>query len=94
MAIVTVSFSLDTEKDKRILRWLEGIEKQERWGKSKAIRKALYVYLGQNGVSHRDILNAIEDLKRCGVAVAAQDDDKPPSDVPADVLENLNGLGL
>jgi hypothetical protein len=91
MAKIHVSFTLDSQEDKRLVRWLDGLPKGE---KSAAIREALAAHLGQNGVSHRDILDAIEDLKRCGVAVVAQDDDKPQSDVPADVLENLNGLGL
>lgn len=91
MAIITVSFTLDDKKHKRLARWLDGLPKGE---KSAAIREALAAYLGQNGVSNRDILDAIEDLKRCGVAVSSGDEEKPQSDVPADVLENLNGLGL
>jgi len=91
MAIITVSFTLDDKKHKRLARWLDGLPKGE---KSAAIREALAEHLGQNGVTNRDILEAIEDLKRCGVAIAVQDDDKPRSDVPADVLETLDSLGL
>ena len=91
MARQVMTFSLDTEEDKRIVRWLESLPKR---GRSEAIRKALAAYLGHNGITLRDIYEAIQDLKRCGVAVASQDDSKPQSDVPADVLENLGRLGL
>jgi hypothetical protein len=65
------------------------------WGeKARAKREALASHLGQSGITLRDIYNEIQDLKRCGLAVASQDDTKPQSDVPADVLENLGKLGL
>jgi len=91
MAKITVTFSLDSERDKRILRWLEGLPKRK---KSEAIREALTAHLGQNGITLQDIYEAIMDLKRSGLAVAPQDDTKPQSDVPADVLDNLGRLGL
>jgi hypothetical protein len=91
MAKVTVTFSLDSERDKRILRWLEGLPKRK---KSEAIREVLTAHLGQNSITLQDIYEAIMDLKRSGLAVASQDDTKPQSDVPADVLDNLSKLGL
>jgi hypothetical protein len=91
MAKITVTFSLDSERDKRILRWLEGLPKRK---KSEAIREVLTAHLGQNGITLQDIYEAIMDLKRSGLAVAPQDDSRPQSDVPADVLDNLNKLGL
>jgi hypothetical protein len=91
MATVTYSFTLDTERDKRLYRWLEGLSKGE---KSRAIREALAAHLGQNGITLRDIYEAIQELKRCGVAVASKDDREPQADIPADVLENLSKLGL
>ena len=91
MAKVTVTFSLDSERDKRILRWLEGLPKRK---KSEAIREVLTAHLGQNGITLQDIYEAIMDLKRSGLAVAPHGDSRPQSDVPADVLENLSKLGL
>jgi hypothetical protein len=91
MAKITVTFSLDSERDKRILRWLEGLPKRK---KSEAIREVLAAHLGQNGITLQDIYEAVMDLKRSGLAVASQDDSRPQSDVPADVLDNLNKLGL
>ena len=91
MAKVTVTFSLDSERDKRILRWLEGLPKRK---KSEAIREALTAHLDKNGITLRDIYEAVMDLRRSGLAVASQDDSRPQSDVPADVLDNLSKLGL
>ena len=91
MAKITVTFSLDSERDKRILRWLEGLPKRK---KSEAIREALAAHLGQNGITLQDVYEAVMDLKRSGLAVASQDDSRPQSDVPADVLDNLSNLGL
>jgi hypothetical protein len=88
---MTVTFSLDTERDKRLVRWLEGLPKR---GRSEAIREALTAHLGQSGITLRDIYEAIQDLKRCGVAVVPQDDREPQANIPADVLENLSKLGL
>ena len=91
MGKLMVTFALDTEKDKRISRWLDGIPKGD---KSAAIREALAAQLGQNGITLRDIYEAIQDLKRGSVVVAQTPDAEPQSDVPADVLENLGKLGL
>lgn len=92
MAKMTVCFTLDPERDKRIVRWLDGLPKR---GKSEAIRDALAVHLGQSEPTHQDILDAIEDLKRCGVAVASQDSGEHDDDPAlAEALENLANLGL
>lgn len=89
MAKMTVTFSLDTERDKRLVRWLDNLPEG---GRSAAIREALAAHLGQNGVTLRDIYEAIQELRQVGVAVRAQADE--PQVVPADVLENLSKLGL
>ena len=91
MAKVTISFTLDDNKDKRLLRWLESLPKR---GRSEAIREVLTAHLGQSGITLQDIYEAVMDLKRSGLAVASQDDSGPQSDVPADVLDNLSKLGL
>ncbi len=91
MASVTFSFVLDTERDKRLIRWLEGLPKR---GRSRAIREVLGAHLGQNGVTLRDIYEAIQDLGRCSIAVASAPGNEPGADVPPDVLKNLSKLGL
>jgi len=91
MAKVTISFTLDDNKDKRLLRWLESLPKR---GRSEAIREVLTAHLDHNSITLQDIYEAIMDLKRSGLAVTPQDDSRPQSDVPADVLDNLSKLGL
>ena len=91
MAKITVTFSLDSERDKRILRWLEGLPKRK---KSEAIREALTAHLGQNGITLRDIYEAVMDLRRSGLVVVSQDDSGPQPNIPPDVLDNLGKLGL
>ena len=96
MATVTVSFSYDTEKHRRLHRWLESLPSR---GKSEALRCRLLDSLGQSqgDVTNRDILDAIERLERRGVAVAQPEkttdlqEDDPEL---AAALENLKGLGL
>ncbi len=61
MARVVMSFALDSQKDKRILRYLEGLPRGE---KSKAIRDALHAHLGSGGVTLGDVYQAVKDLER------------------------------
>jgi hypothetical protein len=92
MATVTVTFSYDSDEHKRLHRWIEGLPKR---GRSEAIRNALADHLGQDDVTHRDILNAIERLEWCGVAMAAQEETDSQEDPElAEALENLSKLGL
>ena len=90
MAKMTISFTLDTERDRRIVRWYESLPKR---GKSEAIRKAIHAYLGKGGITLGDIYEAIQDLRRSGLVVA-QASEPQQADVPADVLEKLGQLGL
>lgn len=97
MASVTYSFSLDAQKDRRIIRWLDGLPRGE---KSKAIRDALDAHLGGAGVTLGDVYQAIKDLERrvgggfvlvqAGQAGSGQ----AFTEEPADVAANLDGLGL
>lgn len=91
MAKITISFSLDAERDKRLARWLNSLPRGER---SKAIREALAAHLGQGGITIADVYEAIQELKRGGLTVARQGQEGAESDVPADVLRNLSKLGL
>jgi hypothetical protein len=92
MAKIHVSFTLDSETDKQLVRWLDGLPKG---GRSKAIREVLAAHLDQNNVTHLDILNAIERLERRGVAVVSQEEPDAQDDPElAEALENLSKLGL
>lgn len=91
MAKQLVTFSLDPERDRRIVRWLEGLPKRER---SKAIRDALHTYLGKGGITLGDIYEAIQELKQSGIVVTQAPNFAPQADIPADVLERLDKLGL
>ena len=61
MARVVMSFALDSQKDRRILRYLEGLPRGE---KSQAIRDALDAHLGGGGVTLGDVYQAVKDLER------------------------------
>ena len=91
MARQTITFVLDTGRDRDILHWLEGQE-----NKSAAIREAIRAHLGRSGITLADVYKAIQDLKRCrwmpgpgtqAPAVAA-------SDEPPDVAAALDSLGI
>jgi len=96
MAKVTISLTLDDERDKRILRW---IKSQPKKGKSKAIRDAITAYLDQSGITLQDIYNEIQDLKRYRVAVVAMEQQGQPLSeeerrVSSRALDNLSKIGL
>jgi hypothetical protein len=59
MARQTITFVLDTVRDRDILHWLEGQE-----NKSAAIREAIRAHLGRSGITLADVYEAIQDLKR------------------------------
>lgn len=92
MGRVIVSFSLDTEEDRDILRWLE---RQE--SKSAAIREALRAHL-LGGVTLGDVYQAVKDLERLirsGVVVAAgrPADPQGEPEEPPDLAAALDALG-
>jgi hypothetical protein len=98
MARVVMSFTLDSQTDRRILHYLEGLPRGE---KSKAIRDALHAHLGGGSVTLRDVLQAVNDLENrlgsCFVSAQAGNlggASQTPVDEPADVAANLDGLGL
>lgn len=98
MARIVMSFTLDSQKDVRILRYLEGLPRGER---SKAIRDALHAHVGGGGVTLSDVLQAIKDLEyklgNCFVSAqggSAAGVSQTFADEPADVAANLDGLGL
>ena len=91
MARQTITFVLDTERDRDILRWLEG-----QANKSAAIREAIRANLGRGDITLAHIYEAIQDLKRCGWMSGLQ----APSHItvasaePPDVAAALDNLGL
>jgi hypothetical protein len=91
MARQTVTFVLDTVRDRDILFWLD---RQE--NKSAAIREAIRTHLGRSGVTLVDVYEAIQDLKRCGwlSRPEARTLAMPGSDEPPDVVATLDRLGL
>jgi len=98
MAKVTISFTLDGERDRRILRYLESLPRGE---KSAAIRAALDAHLGGGGITLGDVYQAVKDIERrlaCGVVLAQggiqEGDHQVPADEPADVAANLDTLGM
>jgi hypothetical protein len=98
MARVVMSFALDSQRDRRILQYLEGLPRGE---KSKAIREALQAHIGGGDVTLGDIYQAIKDLEqRIGSSFLpmqtgnVKGNSPIPDDEPADVAANLDGLGL
>ena len=89
MARLTITFVLDTVRDRDILHWLEGQE-----NKSAAIREAIRAHLGRSGITLADVYEAIQDLKRRGWAPEAQAPAAAASDEPPDVAAALDSLGL
>ena len=59
MARVVMSFTLDSQNDVRILRYLEGLPRGQ---KSAAIRDALHAHLGSGGVTLGDVYQAVRDF--------------------------------
>ena len=91
MARQTITFVLDTERDRDILRWLEG-----QANKSAAIREAIRANLGRGDITLAHVYEAIQDLKRCDW-VAAPETQVHISTVsaePPDVAAALDSLGL
>lgn len=95
MANLTIAFSVNTETDADLVRWLAGLPKR---GKSEAIRKVIRVGLGRGGVTLGDIYQAVKALDhklQAGVIVAqVSSGDVAHVDEPPDVAANLDKLGL
>jgi hypothetical protein len=98
MAKVTISFTLDGERDRQILRYLEGLPRGE---KSAAIREALAAHLGAGVVTLGDLYQAVKEIEHkldngmvFARAKTAASGFQTPADEPADVAANLDALGL
>jgi hypothetical protein len=91
MARQTITFVLDTERDRDILRWLEGQN-----NKSAAIREAIRANLAHGDITLAHVYEAIQDLKRCGWVSGPQAlaQITVASAEPPDVAAALDNLGL
>jgi hypothetical protein len=91
MARQTITFVLDTERDRDILRWLE-----RQGNKSAAIREAIRASLGHGDITLAHVYEAILDLKRCswvsGTDVRVHT--SAASAEPPDIAAALDNLGL
>ena len=96
MATVTVSFSLDTERDVDLVTWLE---KHDRRARSAAIREKLRAGIHQSGFSLADVMAELREIKRMlrsGVVAQTVAADTGQDDDPAAaaVQGKLANLGL
>jgi len=91
MARQTITFVLDTERDRDVVHWLEG-----QANKSAAIREAIRANLAHGDVTLAHIYEAIQELKRCACVSGLQ----APAHMtvasaePPDVAAALDNLGL
>lgn len=96
MPALTVSFTMDSATDKDLVLWLERLPKGKR---SETIRNTLRDGLGRGGITHSDIYEAVKDLEeKIGTSAVVvgteQPDARPQNDIPPDIVNTLNGLGL
>ena len=96
MATVTVSFSLDDQKDREVVLWLARLPKRQ---KSAAIREALRRHLQGQGITLCDVYQAVREIDRklaSGAVVIGMDNanDEIDADEPPDVAAALDNLGL
>jgi predicted transcriptional regulator len=96
MATVTVSFTLDDEADRAVLKWLAC---QHRRHKSAAIRSALHTYLSSQDVTLGEIYDAVRDVERkldskAGFWTDTVVEDTTDMDEPPDAAAALENLGL
>ena len=88
------SFSLDTDKDHDLARWLDSLPKG---GKSEAIRQTLRAGLGRGGLTLADVYQAVKELERKlqgGEVHFRQTIDESEDNAPTDAIVNLDSLGL
>jgi len=94
MATVTVSFTLDEQRDRDLLAWLE---RQPAGKRSASIRAAIRAQASPTGVNLADVYQAVVELDRKlarGVRLAGEDAGDADEAPPPDVLAALDNLGL
>lgn len=95
MPTITVSFSLDTERDADLAAWLEKHDKRAR---STAIREKLRAGIRQNSLSLADVFAELREIKRLlrsgAIAQAIPADVERDDPAAAEVKGKLTNLGL
>jgi len=96
MASLTVSFTVDSERDADLVAWMD---KQEARQKSAAIREALRAGIVGGSVTLADVAQDLRQIKRMlksGVVMQADQADTGNAEDPeaAAVADKLAGLGL
>jgi hypothetical protein len=89
---VTRTFSLDTETDRDILRWLAAQDNV-----SAAIREVIRAHQGHGGVTLGDVYQAVKELEcklQAGVAVGTSLTGGNDWDEPLEAVAALDSLGL
>jgi len=95
MTTVTVCFTVNSERDRDLVRWLDSLPKRRR---SEAIRQTLRDGLARGGVTLGDVYQVVKTLERkldAGMVVTSSSSLDPGGEnAPADVLAALDNLGL
>ena len=88
---VTLSFTLDDQQDRDILRQLKGLPKRSR---SRMIRDALRAYTGHSGVSLADIYQVVNRIERklASGIVTQGPATEPEIEEPPDAVAALDSL--
>lgn len=91
MSRQTVTFVLDTERDRDIVRWLEAQE-----NKSAAIREAIREHQGRSTVTLADVYEAVLELRQGHWVLGPETEVGEPAndEEPPDVAAALDGLGV
>jgi hypothetical protein len=89
MSKVTICFTLDSDDDKDLARWLEVQD-----NRSAAIREAIREHVGRHSVTVGDVLQAVRNLERKlrGGSVVIEGDQGEAYDEPPDVAAALDAL--
>jgi len=93
MATLTYSFTIDNDRDRDLVRFLDGFSRRQR---SEAIRETLRAGMARGGITIGDVYQVVKELERKLSAGVVVNQDAPADcqDAPADVLAALDGLGL
>jgi hypothetical protein len=89
MSKVTICFTLDSDDDKDLARWLEAQD-----NRSAAIREAIREHVGRHSVTVGDVLQAVRNLERKlkGGSVVIEGGRDEAYDEPPDVAAALDAL--
>lgn len=93
MATVTVCFTVDSDDDRDLVRWLDAIPRRKR---SALIRETLRAGLDRGGVTLGDVYQAVKGLERKlqngVIGVSSGDDARSECGEPAEAAAALDAL--